>query len=88
VADQPEVLRRVRLSRMSVDYAIVERARAAAGQGKLSADSVLGRLAARRFEPFMQALAGSQVTRLMEWRPLDKQEYHRGLAEALRPVLE
>lgn len=87
VADQPEVLRRVRLSRMSVDYAIVERARASAKEGRL-AGSPLGGLAARRFEPFMQTLATSQVTRLMEWQALDKQEYRRGLQEALQAVLQ
>jgi len=86
-ASEPDVLRRVRLSRMSVDYAIVERARALAAQGKL-ADAPLGALAARRFEPFMETLAGSQVTRLREWNPVDKQEYRRGLETALQGVLE
>lgn len=87
VADQPDVLRRVRLSRMSVDYAIVERARALAKEGKL-AGSPLGALAGRRFGPFMETLSGSRVTRIMEWQTLDKPEYRRGLQEALQAVLE
>jgi hypothetical protein len=82
VADEPEVLRRVKLSRMSVDYAIVERARAQASQ-KAREASPLGPLAARRFEPFVETLQSCDLTRLMEWRTVDKAEYRKKLAEAL-----
>ena len=77
VADQPEVLRRVKLSRMSVDYAIVERARGAADKPPL------GPVAARRFEPFMETLQSCDLTRIREWDALDKAEYGKQLAEAL-----
>ncbi len=77
VADQPEVLRRVKLSRMSVDYAIVERARAAADKPPL------GPLAARRFEPFMETLQSCDLSRIREWDVLDKAEYGQKLATAL-----
>ncbi len=86
VADRPEVLQRVRLSRMSVDYAIVERARSQAAKGKLD-QSPLRDLVTKRFEPFMQTLEASDVTRLMEWKPLDKHQYRSDLEKALQSVL-
>ena len=46
MADDPEVLRRVKLSRMSVDYAIIERARplglALPANAKFAADPLKG----------------------------------------------
>lgn len=78
-ASLPEVHRRVAISRMSVDYAIVERARLAAQAGKL-ADSPLKEVALRRFEPFMKTLAESGLTRLREGRPLDLPTYRGELA--------
>ena len=82
VADDPEVLRRVKLSRMSVDYAILERARLQAAK-KLPANAALRTLAAARFGPFIEVLNSSSLTRIREWTSLDKNDYRRGLAEAL-----
>jgi hypothetical protein len=76
-ADEPEVLRRVRLSRMSIDYAILERARLQPA-GKLKA------LAAERFKPFFGVLGSSGLTRLREGAPLDVGDYRRKLGAALR----
>lgn len=83
VADEPEVLARVKLSRMSVDYAILERARLQADQ-KLPANAKLKALAAARFEPFFEVLGPSGLTRIEEWRPLDVDAYRKGLGEALK----
>ena len=81
VAYDPEVLRRVKLSRMSVDYAVLERARArAAGGGD---EKLLQALAARRFEPFMKTLQSSDLTRIMEWQTIDKSQFGKALATAL-----
>ena len=82
VASEPDVLRRVQLSRMSVDYAILERARAQASKGERDKPP-LGPLAARRFEPFTKTLQSCDLTRLMEWQALDKADYRKKLAEAL-----
>ena len=82
VADEPEVLRRVKLSRMSVDYAIVERARAQAAAGQRDKPP-LGPLAAQRFKPFLETLDSSDLSRLMEWQALDKADYRKTLAAAL-----
>ncbi|HPM81387.1 MAG TPA: DUF4838 domain-containing protein [Candidatus Anammoximicrobium sp.] len=76
------VLKRVQLGRMSVDYAIVERVRAAAGK-KDSAPSPLSALAVHRFQPFVQTLAASGLTRLHEWKQLDIADYRAKLAAAL-----
>lgn len=81
-AEHPDFHRRVVLSRMSVDYAIVERARLAARSGKL-ADSPLREPALRRFGPFMNTLAGSGLTRLREGSPLDLPKYRGELAQLL-----
>ena len=82
VADDPEVLRRVKLSRMSVDYAILERARTQASQGQADKPP-LGPLAARRFEPFMNTLDSCDLTRIMEWQTIDKADYRSKLAASL-----
>ena len=81
-AGEPEVLDRVKRSRMSVDYAILERARLQA-QKKLPADATFARLAAHRFQPFFAVLERSALTRLSEGQPLDKQAYRRQLAKDL-----
>jgi len=83
VAGKPEVLRRVRLGRMSVDYAIVERARVAAAAGRLGG-SPLADLVKERFAPFMETLGSSGMTHLREGRPLDFPAYRRDLATALK----
>lgn len=82
VADAPEVLRRVKLSRMSVDYAILERARLLAGKGELD-KTLLGPPAVRRFEPFMKTFTSCDLTRIMEWQAIDKADYRAKLAAAL-----
>ncbi|MHC4398480.1 MAG: DUF4838 domain-containing protein [Planctomycetota bacterium] len=81
-AERADVLRRVKLSRMSIDYAIVERARAAAAKEQLD-ESLLGPLAARRFEPFVDTLQSCDLTRIMEWQTVDKADYRKKLAAAL-----
>jgi hypothetical protein len=82
VADNPAVLERVKLSRMSVDYAIVERAsRRAAGQRTTSAP--LHALAAARLQPFLTTLRSSSLSRVREWNVLDKDQYSRQLTEAI-----
>jgi hypothetical protein len=75
-------LRRVKLGRMSVDYAIVERVRAAKAK-KDAPPSPLAALAAERFEPYLQTLAGSGLTRLNEWQPLNIADYRAKLATVL-----
>lgn len=75
-ADQPAVLLRVQRSRMSVDYAIVERARHEPG---------LRPLAHRRLEPFLKTLADSGLTRLREGQPLNVADYRAQLVQALGP---
>jgi len=82
VAGDPEVLRRVQLSRMSVDYAIVERARLAAAKRALDA-SLLAEPARRRLEPFLDTLSTSGLTRLREHTTLDLADYRSKLAAAL-----
>ncbi|NLF67722.1 MAG: DUF4838 domain-containing protein [Candidatus Anammoximicrobium sp.] len=77
------VLKRVQLGRMSVDYAIVERVRAAAGKQD-SPPSPLAALAVERFKPFVETLAASGLTRLHEWKALDIADYRAKLAVALR----
>ncbi|MFQ5807026.1 MAG: DUF4838 domain-containing protein [Phycisphaerae bacterium] len=88
VVDRPEVHRRVRISRMSVDYAMCERARAG-GPSVYATDHAKFQIAVRpahrrRVERFLAALASSGMTRIEEWRPLDLQQYSAGLAAAFR----
>jgi len=81
-ASDAAVLKRVQLGRMSVDYAIVERARVAAGK-KDAPPSPLAALAVERFAPFVETLAASGLTRLHEWKQLDIADYRAKLAAAL-----
>jgi hypothetical protein len=81
-ADAPEVQRRVKLSRMSVDYAIVERARLQAA-GRLPRGDELLKRARARFQPFSETLTASGLTKLREYRPADLPAYRRELADAL-----
>jgi hypothetical protein len=81
VAGQPEVLRRVKTSRMSVDYAICERARVALRRA--TAGSQPPPLAAQRFQPFLENLAASGVTCLREGKRLNLPEYRATLAAGL-----
>ena len=82
-AAQPQILQRVRLSRMSVDYAILERARLEAAQQLAINDRFIA-MAKQRFPPFCQTLRASKVVRLNEGAPLDKEAYLRDLALRLR----
>ena len=82
VADDAETLKRVKLSRMSVDYAILERARLQAAK-KLPANSALKALAAARFKPFFEVLQHSGLSRIQEWTVLDVSDYRKKLAGAL-----
>jgi len=82
VAGQPEVLNRVRLSRMSVDYAILERARLQAA-GKLPSNKASRAVALKRFEPFCEVLQQSSLSRIREWTVLDKAAYRQTLSKVL-----
>lgn len=85
-AGDPATLGRVRRSRMSVDFAIVEQGRVAAKtpEAKRTAPQreILA-LARVRFVPFMRTLAASPLTRLREWKDVNKAEYREGLAACL-----
>jgi hypothetical protein len=83
VADDADVLRRVKLSRMSVDYAIAERARREAGD-PANASSPLVVLAKQRFAPFMETLKSSGLTHLSEGQALNFNDYQSGLAKAMK----
>jgi hypothetical protein len=83
VAADAASLRRVRISRMSVDYAIFERARLESHQ-RLAINEPLLAIARERFAPFFQTLQASKITRFNEWEPLDKEVYRRDLALSLR----
>ncbi len=81
-AGQPDVLRRVQISRMSVDYAIVERARHAGARPE-GTDTALAALAKERFAPFIETLRSSGLRNLREGRRLDLEDYRQNLAKAL-----
>lgn len=72
----------VKTGRLSVDYAIAERARAAAGKPGAE-QSPLVALAQKRFRSYMENLGSSGVTRLREGRKLDLPDYRKKLAAAL-----
>ncbi|MGA2034868.1 MAG: DUF4838 domain-containing protein [Thermoguttaceae bacterium] len=81
-AAAPDILRRVQIARMSVDYAILERARAE-GRPAGATPSPLAGLAVGRFTPFMRTLSASGLTRLHEGAVLDLPSYRAELAKAL-----
>ena len=74
------VQQRVQCSRMSVDYAILERTRA-----QRPRDPALAELAAKRFEPFLQTLAASGMIQLHEGHKLNVDDYRAELAKAVFP---
>jgi hypothetical protein len=78
-------LRRVQFGRMSVDYAVVERARLQA-QKKLPASDPLLTLAAARWPVFIETLKAAGVTRLREGKPLALDEYRQGMPPLLPPA--
>jgi len=65
-ANDPDALRRVKLSRMSIDYAIVERARAMKNKN-IPTEPKFMRLAATRVEPFLATLEPSSLKYLKAW---------------------
>jgi len=67
---------------MSVDYALLERARLQAAK-KLPEDERLRAVATKRFAPFMAVFRSCSLTRIAEWRPVDKDDYGKKLAAAL-----
>jgi hypothetical protein len=79
---EPATLKRVQISRLSVDYAIAERARLEIA-GRLPLNPALKACAVKRFEPYLKTLAASKVRSLCEGGPLDLQSYRDGLAEGL-----
>jgi hypothetical protein len=81
-AAEPEALARVKISRLSVDYAIVERGRLELA-GRIPANQQATALAKARYEPYAATLRASRVTRLHEGAPLDKEAYLQDLGKAL-----
>ena len=81
-AEDPAVLGRVKISRMSVDYAILERARLEATK-RLPPDPALRAAAAARLKPFFEVLRPSGLTRFHEGRPLKIDSYQSDLCKAL-----
>jgi hypothetical protein len=77
VASNPDRLRRVKLGRMSVDYALTERAR------KESPGSPVRALARTRLAPYLETLRSSGLTHLREGRPLDFPAYRDALTRDL-----
>jgi hypothetical protein len=80
------VLRRVQLSRMSVDYAIMECARAELTKltAPLTGRPAIAKLAVERFHPWMKTLETSGLTKLREGQPLDLNQYRASLAKTLK----
>jgi len=75
-------LRRVQVSRLSVDYAIQGRTQLEV-IGQLPLNIGLKALAVERFEPYLRTLESSGVVRLSEGSPLDLKKYRDGLAAGL-----
>ncbi|MFA6816497.1 MAG: DUF4838 domain-containing protein [Lentisphaeria bacterium] len=69
VADQPEELRRVKISRISVDYAIIEGARSLLKKQEkaTSVDSNFVQLARTRMDSFLTVLESSNVKYVQGW---------------------
>lgn len=82
VADDPAALHRVKVSRMSVDYAILERARRA--MAKAPKEAAVEPVVAERFQAFFDVLPTSGLTRLREHETLNVPDYRAKLAKALR----
>jgi hypothetical protein len=85
-ARQPEVLRRVKLSRMSVDYAILERARLQIPMTMnrvFPTNPAIAALAQTRFKPFREVFLGSNLNRLKLEAPVNKEAYCLDLEKVL-----
>jgi hypothetical protein len=85
VAGEPELLDRVKRSRMSVDFAILERARLQA-QKQLPANADFAKLATARLGPFSVVFKASPLTKLREYTNIDKAAYCRDVAKDLGVV--
>ncbi len=83
VQSDAAALERVKYSRMSVDWVVLERVRHLQA-AKQPVDPEMKKIAAARFEPFMAALAAGRVTRLSEGAVLNLDAYRKGLAEAVK----
>ena len=77
------VLQRVKLSRMSVDWTVMERVRCSPATAS-PARAELKKLAVARFEPYMAVLSMSGVVRFSEGAPLNLDAYRKGLADMLK----
>jgi hypothetical protein len=82
VAAEPALLHRVKIGRLSVDFALLERARFRAKK-KMPVNEAATTLAKSRFQPFSENLRKSNVTHLHEGHPLDKDAYLNALAKDL-----
>ncbi|TET34390.1 MAG: DUF4838 domain-containing protein [Planctomycetota bacterium] len=82
VADGPGVLKRVKIARMSVDYAILERARFGISRNyKIDHENfriIPDPVCVRRIGPFFEAIRLSGLTRLREWNRADFKKYREG----------
>jgi hypothetical protein len=83
VQNDAPLLQRVKLSRMSVDWIVMERARLEKSRPE-TANPELKKLAAVRFEPFIAALRSGGVLRLREGAPLNIDEYRKGLESVVK----
>jgi hypothetical protein len=80
--DDPTSLHRVKIARMSLDFAILERSRLEAAK-KLPLNEKLAALAKMRFQPFAETLKKSAFTQLNEGQVMDKDAYLNALAKDL-----
>lgn len=70
---------------MSVDYAIMEHARAESNKftAAIAGRPPIAKLAVERFHPWMKTLETSGLTRLREGQKFDLNEYRASLAKTL-----
>jgi hypothetical protein len=83
VAADATSLDRVKIARLSVDYAILERARLQR-EGDLPANDQALALAVERFQPFFTVLRSSAITSLVSGAPLNKDAYQNELGKVLQ----
>ncbi len=82
-ADDPAVLDRVKIGRLSVDYALLERGRKYVLSQRPMSDQYHQVILAR-FRPYVDTLAKSHLTCLREGKRLDKDAYRKQLAKDLK----
>jgi hypothetical protein len=83
VQNEPSVLERVKYSRMSVDWVVMERVRAQKANPP-TANAELKKVAVARFEPFIAALSAGGVVRFSEGAPINLDAYRIGLADVVK----